>query len=85
MQGSLKGLTHDEFPSLWAYVVFNRIEDRNEVMKQYLNFNRWTAKRIFCNCFWSLKEETPDNYKLGGEHTMLVEEPDLPSDIKWDN
>jgi hypothetical protein len=64
MGNELKGLTHDEFPSLWAYVVFNRIQDKNNVMQAYHHFNRWSLKRIFCNCCWSLKKATRPNFLL---------------------
>jgi len=32
MGNELKGLTHDEFPSLWGYVIFNKISDKNSVL-----------------------------------------------------
>lgn len=32
MGNELKGLTHDEFPSLWGYVIYNKITDKNKVM-----------------------------------------------------
>ena len=62
LKGELLGLGHDEYPSLWGYVVFNDISVRNQIYKDYKRFNRWSLKRIFCNCLWTLKKETPENY-----------------------
>lgn len=64
MDGELKGLTHDEYPSLWAYVVFNNISDKASTFKSYRGFDKWTLKRFFCNCLWSLKKATPINFQL---------------------
>ena len=81
----LRGLSHDDYPSLWGYVVFNSIEDRNRTMQSIQHFNRWSPTRIFCNCLWTLKKATPLNYRLKGEYGLIVEEIGLPSNIYWDN
>ena len=85
LKGQLQGLGHDEYPSLWGYVVFNDIVIRNKIYKDYKRFNRWSLKRIFCNCCWSLEKETTENYKLNGQYALKVTEIDQPDNILWEN
>ena len=85
MKGELQGLGHDDYPSLWGYVVFNDIAVKGEIEKNYKKYNRWSLKRIFCNCFWSLKEETPEDYRLKGEYPLIVSKIDQPGNMLWEN
>jgi len=70
-----KTLSHSEYPSLKAFVIFNNYEDKIRLQKEY--------NRIWkCLCFTFY----PKKLKLFGKHNLKISFfPDEPSNILWEN
>ena len=82
---------HSEFPSVKAFVIVNTTAQKAQILKLYRNVLysehhwRWTFKRVFCNCFWSIQDQMPNRYKLGGVYPIKTTSADIPSNIIWEN
>lgn len=69
-------LKHDEYPSIKAFVVFNRIEERNKCLHSYHKLHNY----ICCAPEW------PKTMKLLKLHKLVVKPcSEEPSNIKWEN
>jgi len=63
----------EDLPPLRAFVVFDRVEDKEECLRKYNKLNS------FFTCSY------PKHYKLQGVYKLSVEHSPEPSIIKWEN
>jgi hypothetical protein len=57
-------LKNDEHESTCAFVIFNKISDKKQVMNEYKNIYKWW-RYILC-CMWKDKENIPKKYQIDG-------------------
>lgn len=74
---------HRDYPSLYAFVTFNRIADRNKVIALYQESQGSGLFYTLCPC---CSPYVPDELKLRKQITLNVSgRVEEPSNIKWEN
>lgn len=65
--------SHDDFPSLFAFVTFDTLESKDKCIKTY-------------DQAWSFCGDRPNNLKIQDQILpFIVKKVDNPSNIKWEN
>ncbi|CAD8057214.1 unnamed protein product [Paramecium sonneborni] len=75
-----KRLKHDEYPTLMAFVIFQRIGDKNLFIKEYqANTNLGLFQSFCCG------KKVDEKYLYKGNILKIIPQVDNPSNINWEN
>ncbi|CAD8138517.1 unnamed protein product [Paramecium octaurelia] len=75
-----KRLRHDEYPTLMAFVIFERIGDKNLFIKEYKANTNYSVFQTFC-----CGKKVDDKYLFRGNVLQIIPQVDNPSNINWEN
>ncbi|CAD8150635.1 unnamed protein product [Paramecium pentaurelia] len=75
-----KRLKHDEYPTLMAFVIFQRIGDKNMFIKEYKTNTNFNFFQTLC-----CGKKVEDKYLYKGNVLKIIPQVDNPSNINWEN